>query len=518
MIPSETVGAALRRDSSSFEGGRRPPGDGSAKRDATRRRPEVGGHLGTASHLSLALALIVPLLSSCTLAPHYERPAAPVTSQYPETKTSALTSTDRSQPTAAADLAWNDFFGDPRLRELVKLSLANNRDLRVAALNVQQVEAQFQIARLALIPSLDADGTLSRSRTAADLSTTGRPYTGTVYSAVANIPSYELDFFGRVRSLRDEALEIYFATEEAQKTAQLSLISQVALQYLTERATAEQLRLSEETLKAVETSNRIARDRYNAGTTSKLDLATTDAQVQTARTNVAAFRQQLAQATNALVLLVGQPLPTDLPPPAALDAQNLVADLSAGLPSDLLERRPDIRAAEHQLKAANADIGVARAAFFPKITLTASAGSASTDLARLFKPENGTWSFVPKIEVPIFNGGRNRATLDIAKLQKEIEIANYEKAIQSAFREVADALVVRAWIGDQLDASDALVRAQQTRYNLSNARYKQGVDNYLTVLLAQQDLFAAQQNQIRVRLAKYSNLVSLYRALGGGWK
>lgn len=448
------------------------------------------------------------VFGGCTLAPKYERPALPVPNAWPEAGGGTA---------AAGDVPWQQFFGDARLRRLIELALQHNRDLRVAALTLEQVRARYRVATLALIPQLDANGVMSRSQASADDVRAGQNRTGTHYSVGLDVPSYELDFFGRVRSLRDQALEIYLATEEAHRTAHLALVAQVATQYLAQRTLAEELRLTEETLHSVENSLRLAQKRYEVGTSSRLDLATIESQVQSANVDVAGLRQQLAQADNALALLIGQPLPADLPPAAGLDAQGLLADLSAELPSNLLQRRPDILQAEHELRAANANIGAARAAFFPQIALTASAGTASPDLSRLFAPGTGTWSFVPRVTLPIFNAGQNRATLEVAQLQKQIEIAQYERTIQNAFREVADELAIRAQIDAQIAAYDALTRSQQQRFTLSDARYRQGVESYLAVLTAQRDLYTAQQGQLRARYAKYANLIALYHALGGGW-
>lgn len=464
-------------------------------------------------HLSL-FAVSGLLLAGCTLAPKYETPALPVANQWPD----APTTGGSASAAPAGDIAWQTFFGDARLRRLIQLALENNRDLRVVALNVEQVRAQYRIADLAFIPTLDANGGVTRSRSSADVASSGRSTTSTTYSVGVAIPAYELDLFGRVRSLRDRALELFLATEEAQRSAHLALVSQVATQYLAQRVIAGQLHLADDTLKAVESSYRLAQERYKAGVASRLDLVSFETQVQAATADVSAFRQQLAQADHALAFLIGGPLPPDLPPPAALDAQGFATDLSPGLPSQLLQRRPDLREAEHELKAANANIGAARAAFFPEISLTAALGTASSELSRLFAGGNGTWSFAPRVTLPLFTAGRNRATLDVATLQKQIEINRYERAIQNAFREVADALVVRAGVDEQIAAFDALARAQQQRFTLAEARYKQGVDSYLGVLTAQRDLYAAQQNQIRGRFAKYANLIALYRALGGGWQ
>jgi outer membrane protein, multidrug efflux system len=471
------------------------------------------------NRLGLGAAMLT--LAGCTMAPRYERPAAPVANAWPETTVSRPPGADgltaQTSAAAAPDIGWQEFFGDARLKALIRLALENNRDLRVVALNLEQVRAQYRIAQLAFIPTLDANGNMARGRSSGDLSVTGRPQTTTTYSVSADVSSYELDFFGRVRSLRDQALEFFLATDEARRSAHIGLVAEVARQYLNQRAIAEELRLAEDTLKAVESSFRIAQKRHEVGSASRLDLATAETQVQLARADASTFRQQLVQADNALSVLIGGPQPPDLPPPAPMNSQGIIADVAPGLPSDLLQRRPDILQAEHELKAANAQIGAARAAFFPSIKLTAGIGTASDELSRLFTAGTSTWSFVPHVTLPIFAAGQNRAALDVAQLQKRIEIARYEGAIQNAFREVADALVARARVGEQIEAYDALARAQQERFKLTEARYKQGADSYLAVLIAQQDLYAAQQSQIRVRLANYTNLISLYRALGGGW-
>jgi multidrug efflux system outer membrane protein len=327
-----------------------------------------------------------------------------------------------------------------------------------------------------------------------------------------------VDLFGRVRSLKDQALERYFASEEARRSAHISLLAEIATQYLAERAFDEGLAITRQTLESVEAYYEMIRKVFEIGNTSELDLRTAEAQVQNARGNVATFLRQLAQAENSLVLLVGQPLPADLPRPLPLAAQQLLSDLPPGLPSELLRRRPDILAAEHQLKAANANIGAARAAFFPRITLTGSAGTASLQLSGLFAPGSEAWSFSPAVTLPIFDAGNNRANLDVANINKRIEVAHYEKAIQTAFREVADALSARSTLEDEIQAQQALVNAEQQRYNLAGVLYRNGAENYLSVLTAQQDLYTAQQRLLQSRFARLSNLVTLYKALGGGWQ
>jgi multidrug efflux system outer membrane protein len=455
----------------------------------------------------------VPLVAACSLAPRYHRPAAPVAAEWEP----GAAGPPPSAAPPTSELGWRDVFGDPRLQALVALALENNRDLRVAALNVERTRAQYRIERADQLPSVDAAASASRQRVPADLSPAGRALTTTSYTVGAAVTAFELDLFGRVRSLSAAALEELFATEEARRSAHLSLVGAVATQYLALRSLDDQIALARATLETVQASYDLTGRSYDAGRTSELDLRTAEAQVQTARFNLSAAELQRGRAERALVLLVGAPLQGDLPPAEPLDAQRVVADLPAGVPSDVLQRRPDVLAAEHALRAANARIGAARAAFFPSISLTAFGGKASAELSGLFDPGADTWSFAPRITLPIFAGGALRASLDAAEVRKSVEIARYEGAVQAAFREVADALAARAELDVQLQAQEARVAAEQRRYQLSDLRYRKGVDSYLVVLTAQRDLFAAQQQLILSRLARLSNLVDLYRALGGGW-
>jgi multidrug efflux system outer membrane protein len=445
--------------------------------------------------------------------PKYQRPAAPVPSQFPG---GGAPSSD------AAEIRWRDFFVDPQLKSLVQLSLQNNRDLRVAALNVAQYEAEYRISRSDLFPTINASGSFTRSRTIESFPENGSlrqiPVTYSQYNVSVASTAYEVDLFGRVRSLNKQALEKYFATDETRRSTEISLVAQVATQYLTLLADRDQLALAQQTLAAVEESYRLNKKGYDLGTVSELDLTTADGQVQNARTTIYMYERMAAQAENYLTLLVGRPLPSDLPVGKTLQGQGIFNDLPAGLSSDLLCRRPDILSAEHTLLAANANIGAARAAFFPVITLTASSGASSVKLSQLFNSSAAVWSFSPRISIPIFNGGLNRANLDVAEVDKRIEIANYEKAIQTAFREVADGLVARGRYTSQLAAQEAAVAAEQRRYDLSNMRYRQGVDSYVTVLTAQQDLYSAQSTLITARTDQLANLISLYKALGGGWE
>ncbi|OIR01524.1 outer membrane protein OprM precursor [mine drainage metagenome] len=466
---------------------------------------------------ALFLAPAALLIAGCTLAPRYERPAMPVANQWPAAAQAAAAAPMQAARQLSADADWTQVFVDPRLRALIRLALANNRDLRVATLTVQQVRARYSVANLALIPTLDATANGSRTRTALDDLKAGQPQTASHYGVGLLVPSYELDLFGRVQSLRTQALEQYLATEQAQRAAALSLVSEVATQYFAQREIAGQLRLAETTQADLESSLKVIRKQYQVGAASRLDLTTAQAEVQNSDAVVAGLRQQLAQANDALAFLVGTTIPADLPPAPSLDQPGLLADVNPGLPSSLLERRPDILQAEHLLKAANADVGAARAAFFPSISLTASAGTASPELSHLFRGGNGTWSFAPSITLPIFAAGVNKANLQIANLQKQIEVATYERAIQGAFRDVSDSLVARAQIAIQVAAYDGLVATERERLRLAQARYDAGVDSYLTLLTARRDLYAAQQNQLAAHFARYTNLVDLYRALGGSW-
>lgn len=463
------------------------------------------------SFLSLAVAAAV--LSGCSLIPDYERPEAPVAGAYPQGDAYAA-----AQPaTAGADIGWREFFKDPQLQRLVEVSLENNRDLRVAALNIEAYRAQYRIQRADLFPAVDAGFDGSRQRLPADLSQTGSSMISSQYGATLGVTSWELDLFGRLRALRDQALEQYFATEEAQRSTQTSLVANVANAYLTLRADQAQLQLTRDTLGTYQKSYDLTKRSYEVGVASALDLRQSQTSVESARATLAQYTRLVAQDQNALVLLLGSGLPADLPQGRQL-SDELLATVPAGLPSDLLQRRPDILQAEHQLKAANANIGAARAAFFPNISLTANAGTLSPDLGGLFDGGSGTWLFKPSISLPIFNAGSLRASLDLAKVQKDINVAQYEKAIQTAFSEVADGLAARGTFNEQLQAQRALVDASSEYYRLADKRYRTGVDNYLTVLDAQRSLFSAQQQLITDRLNQLTSEVNLYKALGGGWQ
>ncbi len=458
-----------------------------------------------------ALTLCAALLCGCSLVPDYQRPAAPVPGQFPQGPAYQGDALAR-QP--AED--WRPVFQDPVLRQLIDSALANNRDLREAALNVEAYRAQYRIQRADLLPKVSADATGKRQYLPRGVTGTDQGMITSTYAATLGISAYELDLFGRLRSLSDQALLTYLASEQARRSTQLSLVASVASAYLTWRADQELLVLAKDTLAADERSLRLTSAQRRAGTVSALDQIQSRTSVDSTRATVARYKRQVAQDLNQLSLLVGTAVAGDL---AALPlADEQIAGLPAGLPSDLLRRRPDIVQAEYQLRAANANIGAARAAFFPSISLTANAGSTSPQLSGLFDGGSGTWLFQPQISLPIFTAGSLRASLDYAALQKDIQVAQYEKAIQSAFQEVADGLAARATYQRQLQAQHDLVASNQRYYNLAEHRYRIGVDSSLTFLDAQRSLFTAQQGLISDRLAQLVAEVNLYAALGGGWQ
>jgi len=413
-------------------------------------------------------------------------------------------------------MGWRDFLRDARLQRLVEIALADNRDLRVAMLNVEQVRAQYRIQRAALFPQVSGYADASRSRTPAGVSTSGQATTTQTYE-VGVSASWEIDFFGRLRSLSDAALQQYFASAYARQAAEILLVSQVADQYLTLLAFDEQMQVTHRTTATAKASYDIVKLQFDTGTGTELAVQQARTVVELANANYAAQVRGRAQAENGLVLLIGQPLPADLPQAVQPDVQQILADIPEGLPSDLLTRRPDILQAEALLLSENANIGAARAAFFPTISLTGTLGTGSAALSGLFGAGSSFWSIIPSLTVPIFNAGQLKAELDVAKIQKDIGIAQYEKAIQTAFSEVANGLAARGTFDDQVAATERYTAAQQRAFDLSTFRYRNGVDNYLTVLTAQTGLYDAQLTLVSTRLQRLTNLVDLYRALGGGW-
>lgn len=456
---------------------------------------------------ALAMAAATLVLSGCApLVPPYATPALPVAPVY---------SGNNVPTTSAGDTpAWQSYFADPQLQALVTQALEHNRDIRATALRVAEARAAYGIQQADLLPTLAGQAGMDRARVPGDLNLTGRPLLGNQYQVGLGVASWEIDFWGRVRSLRDAALENYLATEAAQHAVTLGLIAQVANSYFTLCELDERLALARQSSTSRQESLRIFTRRVEVGSASRLGLT----QMQTLLTQAQALVAQLelarAQQANALVLLAGAGVALD---PAAhrLDTQNL-PPLRTGLPSDLLTRRPDIIAAEHQLRAAHAQIGAARAAFFPRIALTGSLGTASAELGGLFDSGSAAWTFSPSISVPIFSGGRLRSNLTLAEVRRDLAVVNYEKTIQAAFRDVSDALAAQQWLERQRSIAEEALAVQTERARLSQLRYDHGASTFLDVLDAQRDLLVAQQQAVQAHRAQLSNQVALYVALGGG--
>lgn len=441
-------------------------------------------------------------LSGCQILPKFFTPAAPVPASFP--------AGDSSKP--VADIEWNEFFQNPDLREAISAALTNNRDLRTAILRIEEARALYNIQRADELPTINATAGGSSSRQFL----ANNRIKGTAYQVGLGLSAFELDFFGRVKNLSEAALAQYMATEEARRAFQISLIGEVAKAWLTERALAEQKLLAERTLKGRESSRELVKKRLDAGIANALEFQQTETLVHSARVSLLSLRRQHAVAVNALTLLTGSS--TKLPPQTAmLSKQVITADIGAGLPSDLLAHRPDIRAAEQRLRSSQANIAAARAAFFPRISLTAGVGLASGELSSLFDSNSRTWSFSPQLVLPIFDNGRNKSGLSLAEVRSNIAIADYEKTIQVAFREVADALAARETLAEEIDAQKAVRDAQLERLTLAQARYQNGIANYLDVLDAERELFNAEQALVQSQLLRLTNAVDLYRSLGGGF-
>ena len=451
----------------------------------------------------LVVLAATALVAACSsMAPKYERPTTPLAATWPQDGTTEGTS-------AAPDVSWQSFFPDPRLRQLIALALQGNRDLKVAVLAIEQARAQYQIRNADRLPTVNAQATGSRTPNSSGGSTS-------IYTAGLALSAWEIDFFGRIASLSDAALAQYLATEEGRKAAQISLVAAVANTWLSLVADEDLLAITRQTLNTRQESQRLARLRFDNGVTSQLDFRQAESLTESARVTLAQLQRQRELDENALVLLIGRPLPVSQQASAGIDAIAL-PELPAGTPSDLLVRRPDIRQSEQLLVAANANIGAARAAFFPRIALTAGIGSASNELTGLFKGGSFGLTVAPSLLLPIFDAGRNRAGLQSATVAREIAIAQYERSIQAAFREVADALAGRRTLADQLQAQRAVAAAESARLRLSDLRYSNGVASYQDLLDAQRSLFAAQQALVQTRLAQLQSQVNLYKALGGGW-
>ncbi|GGP28137.1 efflux transporter outer membrane subunit [Silvimonas amylolytica] len=456
----------------------------------------------------LLSVICASILAGCaSMAPQYTQPASPVPAQFP-------TATAVSEPaTSLTSMDWHDVFLDERLRKVIALALENNRDLRVAVLNIEKARAQYQIQRANSLPSIDGTGAQTTSAT----SNNGKTSISRSATATVGFSSWELDLFGRIRSLNDEALQTYLATAQTQRSTRMSLVAEVAGDWLTVASYQQRVALAKQTLESQQKTLTLTQQMHDSGAVAGTDLVTVEASVQSARADVASYATSLDEARNALDLVVGTAVSADLlPDAAAYDNAVALAPVSANMSSSVLLQRPDVLSAEYTLKAANADIGAARAAFFPTISLTGSAGVGSDALSTLFSAGTRTWSFVPTISVPIFHAGALQASLDVAKISSNIAVAQYEKAVQSAFQETSDALAVRARLDERLDAQRALVSASQRSYTLADARYKNGVDSYLLTLVAQRTFYSAQQDLISLQLSEATNRVTLFKVLGGG--
>lgn len=463
--------------------------------------------------LGLTVLLSVTALSGCTMIPGYDRPDFAASATWED-----VPGYETTQGEAAAKmLAWEEFFQSPELKGVIQAALDHNKDLRVAALNIEAARAAYRIQRADLVPSLNANGNATIQGTSEDTSPTLQRENTKIYNANLGVAAYEVDLFGRVRSENTAALNEYLATDEARNVVQIALIAETANAYLQLLADQKLLKLTQQTLSAQQQTYDILAQSMNTGIATDLDVARAATAVETAQVNLHQYRRNVAQDRNALVLLIGKSAGEIKIPEMQLDEIKLAESLKVGLPAEVLLSRPDIRQAEYELLARNADIGAARAAFFPQINLTGTYGFASTAMSGLFSGgAAGAWSFVPQITVPIFQGGRNVAALDLAKVRQEQAVVNYERAIQTAFREVSDELAARSTLSEQLRAQRRLVAAALTVYDLSNMRYRAGIDSFLSVLDSQRELYTAQQNQILIENQRLANLVNLYKALGGG--
>lgn len=465
-------------------------------------------------HILIGSALILSL-AGCSLIPEYQRPASPVADSWPQGEGYASAEAATSTEALAPPPAWQSFFRDEQLRNLIDVALENNRDLRVAALNVEATRALYRIQRADRLPSISADAGGNRTRTPYDLNGTTQSGITSQYSATLGV-AWEVDLFGRLGSLQQQALEEYLATEAAQRSVQVSLIASVANTYLLWQADQALLQATQDTLATYDESLRVTQRSFDVGVASSLELTQARTAVETARSSLARYTRLVAEDRNALALLLGQRVPV-LPAEQPQLSTELLAELPVGLPSNVLLQRPDILQAEYQLRGANANIGAARAAFFPSISLTANAGSASSQLSGLFDSGSEYWSFSPSISLPIFNAGRLQANLNYAEVIRDVRVAEYERAIQVAFSEVADGLAARDTYVDQVAAQQRLLDTSEDYFQIAQRRYRSGVDSYLTLLDAQRQLFTARQQLITDQLNQLTSEVDLFRALGGGW-
>jgi len=457
--------------------------------------------------LKLSLCgLIAATLSSCSLIPDYLRPEGPIPAQYRY---------QQEKVTTPAPTTWNQFFTEPQLQSLIETALKNNRDLRITALRIEEARAQYGIQRADRLPTVNFNASYDRSK---QIFSQGQTFDVDLYRVGLGISDFELDFFGRVKSLSAAALETYLATEEAQQSARTSLITEVAVAYLNMRALAERQVIAEETVKSRETSYARTKRRLDAGIDTALDFKSAELQLETAKATLASLKREQVQALNTLLILLGDQNYAVTVKGNKLDLGGFTA-LPVGLPSELLERRPDIRAAEHRLIAANANIGAARAAFFPRISLTTSAGLVNEQFFKLFTGSSSkAWAFSPQLTLPIFDYGRNKSNLDLATVRKNIQVAEYEKAIQTAFSEVNDVLGQRIQLDDQIVAQTKVTDAERERLRLATRRYDKGISNYLELLDAQRSLFDSEQALVQLKQLALTNRINLFKVLGGEWK
>lgn len=466
----------------------------------------------------ITTALLLVIMTGCSMIPEYNRPEPAISKNWPEGK--AYLPPDSERPATgslASDIAWKAYFKSAGLKALIERTLENNQDLRIAVLNIEKAKAAYRIQGSDRFPTIAGRASASRAGVPEDISSTSKSVTSTTLSANLGMTAYELDFFGRVKSLNQKALETYLATGEALANTRIALIAQTADAYLTYLADKKLLKLAKETCKAQEETYEVIKRQNEVGSANQLAVAQAATAVESAKVSIALYTRLTAQARNAIVLLAGIHGDDLLETHETIDNVQFMENLPQGLPSDVLMARPDIRQAEHRLKAANADIGAARAALYPAISLTGSFGLASDSLSSLF--ESGAayaWNFTPSISIPIFNRGGLKASLDVAEVNEKIAVAEYETAIQTAFKEVADQLAARGTYRDQLAAQNALAAVSQKAYELSSARYKNGIDDFLMVLDSQRSLFSAEQQAVMVKQAYLSNLVTLYKVLGGG--
>ncbi len=458
------------------------------------------------------IAAFTCLVGGCTMAPEYIRPSAPIPLQWPKGEAYQEMAEPGALPAQA--LSRQTFFGNEPLLKIIDLALENNRDLRLAALNVEKTRALYGIQRAELFPALHATGAGAKEQRSLDLISPGEPRTVEQYNVGLGMAAWEIDFFGRIRNLEDQALEEYLATDAARQSVKIALVSQVATAYLTVAADRENLNLARSTLDSQQKAHDLIQRQYEVGIATELDLRRAEIPVEIARRDVARFTQSVALTQNALNLLAGSTVPDDLLPKDLKTVQEPGAVLAV-LSSDALLFRPDIMAAEHRLKSANAVIGAARAAFFPRISLTTGIGTASDALSGLFSSGTGTWNFVPQVSLPVFDA-RVRAAYRVSRAQRDIAVTQYEKTIQTAFREVADALAVQTMIDRQIAAQETLTQAVAKTYFLAKKRHENGIDSYLSVLDAQRSLYTQQQVLNTLLLQKNANQVRLYAVLGGG--